>query len=163
MVNRIFMPRWIILLIVVAITAVTAVLFLFPDIAWVGWTDLEVEFVITDAAGQAVPDARIEIQSDGGLYEENSRQEFSLTTDGKGSVSKVCRNSMCAGRRNNLFGTDTFAVHLPWWRFRVVKEGFEVTHWIDLNVSHYTKLTRRIEPGKSKLIVPISLDPIPRK
>ncbi len=156
-----FAPRWVILLIGVAITAVVSVLFLFPDVVWVGHTDLNVEFVVTDAAsGQPVPDAQIEIQSEGGFYEDKATQEFSLVTDGEGSAKKVCRNSMCFGRRSRLFLTNTFVVHLPWWHFRAVKEDFEPTQRIYLDVPDYIKQAHRTGSGTSKLVVLISLNPI---
>ncbi|HLJ93851.1 MAG TPA: hypothetical protein VKU02_11750, partial [Gemmataceae bacterium] len=45
-------------------------------IYWVGSTDLEVVFAVTDANGHPIPGVRIEVQSEGGFYEEQDKQEF---------------------------------------------------------------------------------------
>src|SRR5262245_46450819 len=89
--------------------------------AWVGQTDLEVEFVVTDAgSGNPIPGARVEVKSEGGLYAERDKQEFALVADADGKARKVCRDSMCFGKVSGLRFTDTYSVHLPYWRFRVV-------------------------------------------
>lgn len=46
-------------------------------IYWVGGADLYVEFVITDSNAETViPGVRVEVQSEGGSYEERDRQQF---------------------------------------------------------------------------------------
>src|SRR5262245_191952 len=65
--------------------------------AWVGATDLEVEFVVTDATGQPVPWARIDVQSDGGFYRECDEKAFTLTADSAGTARRVCHHAMCYG------------------------------------------------------------------
>src|ERR1051325_1169133 len=72
-------------------------------VRWVGRTDLEVEFAVTDAeSGQSVPGAQIEVQSEGGFYDEDYKQAFTLTADSGGRASKVCRDSMCFGTQSGL-------------------------------------------------------------
>jgi hypothetical protein len=127
-------------------------------IYWVGRTDLEVEFGVTDAAtGNLIPGARIEVQSEGGLYEERGKQEFVLVAGPDGLARKECRGSMCFGTQSGLRFTNTFVVHLPWWRFRVVADGYEPGEWKYLDVPEYVRQTRRNGPGKAKLVVPMSL------
>jgi hypothetical protein len=47
-------------------------------IKWVGGTDLEVEFVVTDVeSGDPIPEARIEVHSEGEFFAEDYKQEFS--------------------------------------------------------------------------------------
>jgi hypothetical protein len=53
--------------------------------------------------------------------------------------------------------TDTFVVHLPYWRFRVVADGYEPGEWTELDVPQYIRQARRAGPRKAKLVVPVSL------
>lgn len=110
---------------VAALIVVVLVLLVLPAVQkvyWVGSTDLEVEFAVTDAAtGQPIPKARIDIHSEGGFYEERERRDFQLVAGPDGRVSYLCRRSMSFGS-SGMF-TDTFAVHLPFWQFRVTGPG----------------------------------------
>ena len=125
---------------------------------WVGSTDLEVEFVVTDAdTGGPVPSTRVEVQSEGGFYEERDKQEFALVAGADGVVRKECRESMCFGTQSGLRFTDTFVVHLPFWRFRGVAEGYEMVEWTELGVPDYVRQIRKAGPGKTKLVVRLSL------
>lgn len=127
-------------------------------IHWVGSTDLEVEFVITDAAtGGPVPGSRVEVQSEGGFYEERDKQEFVLATGADGVARKECRESICFGTQSGLRFTNTYVVHLPWWRYRVVAEGYTSTAWDELDVLELRRQVRRAGPAKANLAVPVSL------
>jgi hypothetical protein len=128
-------------------------------IYWVGSTDLEVEFVVTDdATGAPVPRARVEVrQSRGGFYEDREEREFVLVGGVDGRARRECRQSMCFGTRSGLGFTDTFAVHLPYWRFRVVAEGYEPGEWTELDVHEYSRRARRAGSGKAELVVPMWL------
>jgi hypothetical protein len=61
---------------------------------------------------------------------------------------------MCCGT-SGLF-TDTFGVHLPWWRFRVVADEYEPGRWTEL-VAEYAGQARRAGRGKAKLVVPVTV------
>jgi hypothetical protein len=127
-------------------------------IYWVGRTDLEVEFTIADAvSGRPVSVARVEIQSEGGFYEERDKQEFTLVADASGVTGKQCRNSMCFGTLCGLRFTSTYVVHLPWWQLRVAAAGYERSDWAFLDVSKYVLQVQRVGPGRAKLVVPVSL------
>jgi hypothetical protein len=128
-------------------------------IYWVGSTDLEVEFAITDnAAGSPIADARVEIQqSKGGFYEDRDEKEFVLISDSAGLARRGCPESMCFGTRSGLGFTNTFAVHLPYWQFRIVADGYQPGQWTPLNVQQYIREAQRAGPGKAKLRVPMSL------
>lgn len=118
-------------------------------IHWVGSTDLEVAFAVTDAStGKPIPNAQVEIQSEGGFYEERDRQEFVLVGDANGVARKECRSSMCFGTLSGLRFTNTFVVHLPWWRYRVVAEGFQPVEWANLDVIEFRRQVKRDGPGK---------------
>lgn len=127
-------------------------------IRWVGSTDLEVEFTVIDAAtGNPIHGARIEVQSEGGFYVERDKQEFVLVAGPEGVARKVCQRSMCFGTQSGLRFTDTFVVHLPWWQFRVVADGYEPRERTELDGPEYVRQVRRAGPGKAKLVVPVSL------
>jgi hypothetical protein len=124
---------------------------------WVGFTDLGVEFVVIDAGSEMlIPGARVEVQSEGGFYEERDKQEFVLLADA-GVARKVCRHSMCFGTQSGLLFTDTFAVHLPGWRLRVSADGYQPSAWSDLDELEYRRQAHLAGPGKAKLVVPVSL------
>lgn len=130
----------------------------FLMIRWVGSTDLEVELVVTEAGtGSPIPGARVEVQSEGGFYEERERQEFALLADDAGVARKVCRESMCFGSTSGLGFTDTYAVHLPFRRVRVVAPGYEPGEWMDLDVLDDRRAVQRVGPRRAKLVVPVSL------
>jgi hypothetical protein len=127
-------------------------------VSWVGSTDLEVEFAVTDAgSGVSISGSRVEVQSEGGFYEERDKQEFVLVTDTSGSARKECRSSMCFGRASLLGFTDTYCVHLPFWRFRIVAAGYEPSDWTELDVLEYRRQVKRSGPGRAKLEVSVSL------
>jgi hypothetical protein len=131
-------------------------------IAWVGFNDLEVVFVVTDArTGAPVPGARVEVHSEGGLYEERDPQDFVLTADGAGEARKVCRNSMCFGTQSWLRRTDTYAVHLPDWYFRVSAPGYQAAESVYLDTIGFRRLARRAGPGKAQLVVRVPLERTP--
>lgn len=157
------MKHWLKLFGILAASAALAVLLIRAfdasgKIAWVGSTDLEVGFTVTDLDSQAaVPDARIEVLSDGGFYEERNKQQFELAAAADGTVRKQCRNSMCFGTRSRLGFTDTFVVHLPWWRYRVRAPGYETSEWEDLDVPENVRRVERIRDGGARLVVPVCL------
>ncbi len=127
-------------------------------IGWVGGTDLEVEFAVTDAdSGSPVPGARVEVQSEGGFYEERDKREFVLIADASGLARKECRNSMCFGTSSGLLFTDTYVVHLPWWLFRTVAPGYSPSEWVELDVLEYVRQVKRSGHGRDKLVVHVSL------
>jgi hypothetical protein len=61
------------------------------------------------------------------------------------------------GTQSGLWFTNTFVVHLPWWRFRVVAEGYEPGEWTVLDVPEHIRQARRAGPRRAKLVVPIAL------
>ncbi len=153
--------RWwkLLLVVVIAVPLLAWGYDLLLSIDWVGYTDLEVVFEVSDAgSGDPVDGARVEIlQYQGGFYEEKDEKAFELITGAGGVAAKECRGSMCYGIRSGLRFTDTFGVHLPWWRFRVTASGYEPGEWVELDVSEYGRQVRRIGPHRDCLMVPVSL------
>jgi hypothetical protein len=131
-------------------------------IAWIGPTNLEVSFVVTDVAtGEPIPGARIEVQSDDRFCEEKEREEFVLFADAKGVARQVCR-STCFGTESPLKFRDTFGVHLPWWQFRAIAEGFEPGELTGLMQSKLAGQPKRVRPRQSAAVVPVTLQRNPR-
>jgi hypothetical protein len=121
---------------------------------WVGDTDLEVVFAVTDAAtGVGIAGAAVEVQSEGGFYEGPDEREFALTTDRKGIARRVCRKNMCYGTRSGLGLTHSFAGHLPEWRFRVVAEGYEPGARSELITPENHPRVRRVVVRRARLLV----------
>ena len=127
-------------------------------IRWVGSTDLEVEFAVTDAATDGpVPGARVEVQSEVGCDTKDFEQDLTIPVDAAGSARMEVRPCVCFGTQSGLRFTDTFVVHLPYWRCRVIAESYEPSEWANLDVLKQRRQVRRIGPGKAKLVVPMSL------
>src|SRR5262245_12489382 len=121
-------------------------------IHWVGAADLAVEFAVTDAATDSpVPGAWVEVQSEGGLYEEREKLEFVLPAGADGVARRECRGCLCFGTQSGLRLTDTFAVHLPWWRFRAVADGYQPGEWACLDVPEHVGQARPDGPGRARL------------
>lgn len=131
----------------------------FNMIAWVGHTDLDVEFVVADAAsGEPVGGARIEVHQEvGGFCSDKEERSFVLVADANGIARSLGRGCMCFGEQSVLRFTDTFRVHAPSWQFRVVANGFEPSEWMSLEASEIRQRVRRTGVGKSELVVPVAL------
>jgi hypothetical protein len=122
-------------------------------IYWLGDTDLEVEFVVTESGSEsAIPGAQILVDS----YEGHNKQQFELFTDQRGLAHKQCGYTYCCGFRSTLGITNTFSVDVPAWWFQVRADGFEPSEWVDLVALESTR-HQRIGPDKAKLAVPVAL------
>ena len=125
---------------------------------WVGRSDLELRFVVTDAgSGEPVADATIEIASKGGFYDEQDSREFVLEAGADGVASTVCSNSTSFGQTSWLGFSDTFSVHLPFWRYRGDVEGYEPGGWAELNVPEYRRQVEKLASNESRLTVSVPL------
>jgi hypothetical protein len=111
---------------------------------WVGHTDLEVEFVVRDAAtGQPVPGATLQVHSEGGLWAKRERQDFTLVADPAGSVKRLCKDCLC--------------VHLPWWVYQAKAPGYRPSALLELDVSENVRQVQRGRPS-ARLVLPIPLE-----
>jgi hypothetical protein len=125
---------------------------------WVGHTDLQVDFLVTDArTGQPVAGAKVAVHPDGGFYRDRDEPAFVLMTGGDGAARRVCHDSMCAATQSGLRFTDTYAVHLPWWYFRVSAQGFEASDIVFLDAPEFARQVRRVGPRAAELVVQVSL------
>jgi hypothetical protein len=132
-------------------------------ICWVGGTNLEIEFVITDAVtGQRVPNAAIVIHSEGGFYLERDDKDFTMRTALDGTAKRVCHEAMCFGTNQEVCGItikETFCVHLPRWTFQISAPGYEVSESMDLDGLGYQRAVRGVKTVSAKLVVPVALNP----
>jgi len=116
------------LLIGVAEIALIALIAIAPSLLtvqkWVGRTDIEVSFVVTDAeTGQSISDATIHVRANrGGFCEDQEARNFTLLTDAQGVGRVVCKQCMCFGSRGTF--EDTFASHLPPWLYHATAAGY---------------------------------------
>jgi len=125
-------------------------------IKWVGHTDLEVRFVVTDAeSGQLIPNATIHVRAEpDGFCDVLQQPEFTITTDEHGNAKQLATNCMCFGSKGTF--EDTFASHLPQWSFHVTATGYSVTDSGYLDVPENAKNVQRGDPFAT-LTVPIRL------
>jgi hypothetical protein len=127
--------------------------------SWVGYTDLEVEFAVTDAeTGVAIEGATInQVNSEGGTYHEEGEKSFSLNTDARGFARRTCTRVMCSGGHSGLGFEETYTVDLPWWYYRISAPGYETTSVISLNEIENVRRVQRIGRGQAKLVAPTAI------
>lgn len=126
---------------------------------WVGRTDLEIEFVVTDATtGSPIHNAPVEVQTaEEGLHAEYE-PILTSSTNSNGVVQTLQHDTRSFGKQSLLGLNDSFFVHIPQWRFRVNAEGYAPTGWLHLPQKvNQKKQLQRVGVGKSKLIVPVEL------
>jgi hypothetical protein len=149
--------RWIVLLMAAAPLAALAY-DRTVKLSWVGHADLEIEFMVVDAAsGQSIEGAEVAVQSEDGFYAERDEASFTLRTDAVGAAHRVCHDSMCFGTQSGLRVTDTYAVHLPWWTFRVSALGYQPTDPDFLDLRERVRQVQRVSPRAAKLAVRVPL------
>lgn len=125
-------------------------------VRWVGSTDLEIEFVVTDALTQEpINGATVDVHSDGGFCAEREKDRFALVTDGDGSVKRLLKGCMCFGTSG--WNIDTFVVHLPWWFYQVSADGYSVAAWTELDIPANVRKVQRGSPA-ARLVMSIKLD-----
>lgn len=96
--------------------------------AWVGMTELEIEFIVTDAAtGAPVKGAIVHVKQEEGGFCEREKGEFELATDANGSAKRSVKQCMCYGKSG--WNIDTFAVHFPSWSYQVSANGYATSEW----------------------------------
>ena len=115
-------------------------------IKWVGHTDLEVGFFVTDGdTGQPIPNATVHISAKpGGFCDDPPQPEFTITTDETGHAKHVATNCMCFGSKGTF--EDTFASHLPQWSFHATATGYTATDPGYLDVHQNAKRVQRGDP-----------------
>jgi len=146
---------WKRLLIAVFVLALLVIVYdRFGIILWQGMTDLEIEFVITDAdSGKPVPKGRIEIQE-----MEPRNEPFGLIADDAGIARKICPDCRTGGAHSRLRFTDSWVLKMPSFMLHVTAAGYDPSARICLWEPKYREQVRRIGAGQAKLVVPIFLE-----
>jgi hypothetical protein len=127
-------------------------------IYWVGSTDLEVEFVVTDAAsGQPVEAAELLVYEEVGLYREARHGTFTLVTDEDGIARRICHDNMCSGTDSGLAFTHTYHVAWPDWLIQVSATGYEPSEPVGLWDVREKCQQQHVGPRHDKLTVRLSV------
>ena len=110
---------------------------------WVGHTDLEVRFVVTDATtGKPIPNAIIHIHTEpGGFCNDPPQPEFTITTDEIGHAKQLATNCMCFGSKGRF--EDTFASRLPMWSYHATATHYSTTNAAYLDRIENAKQVKR--------------------
>lgn len=123
------------------------------ELRWVGGTDLTVVFRASDAVtGERVPGAVIEVDL-GDEGKPRWERKFTLTTDESGSAGRMFESCMCGG------GARTYAVNVPWFRFRVAADGYTPVEGENQD-KEFRQLAHRDGPGHSRVEYRIRLQRI---
>lgn len=151
------------LTVLVIFTLVTIAVYLIDrsqTMKWVGVTNLDLDFLVIDADTQdPIPNARVEIFSNGGFYDggdEEDQKTFDLRTDATGVARRRCGNNRCIGTQSRLLFTDTYHVYTPMWRVRALALGHEPSPWVWLYDEYRGKAIHEALQS-DRLVVEISL------
>ena len=128
------------------VVALVAFFAFWQTIKWVGHTDLEVCFVVTDSeTGQPIPNAAVHISAEpGGFCDDATQSEFTITTDQSGHAKHIATNCMCFGSKSTF--EDTFGSHLPRWSFHATATGYFATGQGYLGVHENANRVQRGDP-----------------
>lgn len=128
---------------------------------WVGHTDIEIRFVITDAeTGLPIPNATVHISAEAdGFCDDAQQSKFTITSCEDGHANQLATNCMAFGSEGT--SGDTFASHLPQWSFYATATGYSATAPAYLDVPKNARQVQRGDPSAT-LSVPIRLRKTPR-
>lgn len=124
------------------------------SVRWVGRTDLDVRFIVTDAeTGQPIPDATIHIRAEpGGFCADSPQPEFTLTTDDNGHARQLATNCMCFGSKGPF--EESFGSHLPRWTFYATADQYSATDPAELDV---LENAREVQRGDTLATLSVSI------
>lgn len=147
--------RWTIVGVSAAIL-VAAAFWPFSKIAWIGSTDLEIEFRVADAStSRPIANAIVEItsrsESQTPLHKDDPGTLFELTTD-VGGIAKTVRHCTSAGS-TSIFH-DEFTAIVPEWSFRAKAVGYRSGEWKGFEPKYRAVRTQM----GSRLIVLLTLE-----
>ncbi len=125
-------------------------------IAWVGRTNLGMQVLVLDKNQNPIPDATVEVVSEGRIHDDHGEQ-FVLTTDANGLARYEYPDSMCHGTQSAMGFIDSFYVYLPGWQVRVSAAGYGTVEWFMVYESEYREKVERTRPGESKLVIRVDL------
>lgn len=123
---------------------------------WVGHTDLEIRFVVTDVdSGRPVPNASVQVRTESsGRCDNLPAREFTLTTDENGQAWQAVKGCTCYGSEGAF--ENTFVSYLPQWSFRVTANNYSSAEVASLELTENARQVTR-GPPFATLCVPIRL------
>lgn len=121
--------------------------------AWVGHTDLQVRFLVTDAAsGAPVPNATLHVRAEaGGFCADRDPRQFTIATDSKGVATQTSKQCMCFGKRGMF--QDSFGMHLPRWHCHASARGFAPSVPVSLEAPEYARRIKRLRTNVELTVV----------
>lgn len=127
---------------------------------WVGSTDLEVQFLVTNAqTEEPIPDAVIDIDSEGGFYEGGRESKrFQLITRPDGLVIFECPDNRCVGSESGCGWRSSRYVYPPSWRFKVTANGYAEKDW-ELIHDYHREGMKQLAPRRDLFLVHLRLEP----
>lgn len=133
-------------LLICAVSCAAVVIVFSPAVAWVGRTDVNVQFIVADTdSEQPIANATIYIRAEsGGFCEDREPGEFTLTTDRNGVAYHISRQCVCFGSKGTF--KDTFGIHLPNWWCRASASGYIDSKPVYLDVPDNKKCIQRGTP-----------------
>jgi hypothetical protein len=138
------------LLLLAAIAAALTFCYLAPSsphgVYWVGFRDLEVTFVVTDAeTGDLIAGAQIDIPKNEPSFCSDCEGPYTLVTDTQGSVRRTAKHCMCFGYsgRSWFRRLETYGSHAPDWEFQVSSPGYRRSEWISLHEQEFRRTIQR--------------------
>ena len=125
-------------------------------IVWIGGTNLDVAFVIAEAdSGRPIEGASVAVET----FSERDAEppNIDLVTDSDGVAALVIPGLTTTGRQSALRFTDTYAINLPYWRFRASAPGYTISDWLKLHEPGRGLEAKRVAPFRAKLVIPVTL------
>jgi hypothetical protein len=122
-----------------------------------GFTDLEIEFLVEDAATHApIPGALIDVQSFTGNADHTLKTECVLMTDESG-LARTTTEAVFDDSSSLLGIASSFSVNPPNWVLRVSAPEYATNELLDLHSPACVRKSAHTGPHKSKLQVRVSL------
>jgi hypothetical protein len=153
--------RWKVILGCCIVALIASALAMFGiDVVWVGQTDLQVVFIVSDAENKTpVPSAVMEFrkgEEENDFCREKSDEACdSFITDSTGRLARHWTGCRCSGRRSWVT-KDSFSLRLPGLWFRASAPGYATGRWTYLDERPYQQAVKRQE-GFATLEVSVAL------
>ena len=144
-------PKWHLALFSLSLLAVLTLavdfFFMAQGIYWVGFRDLEITFVVTDAqTNEPIAGAEIDIPESQNGFCSECDDAFRLVTDAQGTAKRMCKQCMCSGysgRKPFFRRVDTFGTHIPDWMPQISAAGFSNSGPFSVGEPAFRRTVRR--------------------
>jgi hypothetical protein len=154
-----FLRSWRSKLILIGIACVilATVMASIQRVYWVGQSDVDVEFIVTDVRDEEpINGAIIEVETERGFCDE-AEGAFSLTTDSAGRAKRLVKKCLSFGAES--WYKNTFGIHLPNWHYRASAPGYTTTEMTELDTPDNSSRVKRSD-GMTILTVQVRLHKI---